>query len=77
MSKSDKFKVFLFEYFHEGSWWHLEIPATSQEDAQARINKLPLAKPVGEMVAKIPARMGLIAKMACVVRNLFSARDTA
>lgn len=72
-----EYKTFLFKYFHEGKWWMVEIPATSQDDAQARINKLPLAQPLGECFAKIPARLGLLAKMACVVRNFFAARHAA
>ncbi len=55
----------------------VEIPATSLEDAQARINKLPLAQPLGELFAKIPARMGLLAKVACTCRNFFAARQAA
>jgi hypothetical protein len=65
-----RFKTYLFEYFHEGSWWVLEISAPTMDDAQARINKLPHAKPVGEMVAKIPARLGLIARGICWFRYL-------
>jgi hypothetical protein len=77
MTKSPKFQVYLFEYFHEGSWWSVKIPATSMDDAQARIDKMPLAKPVGELVAEVPARVGLLARVACSVRNLFSARQAA
>lgn len=72
-----EFKTFLFEYFHDGKKWMVEIPATSLDDAQARINKLPLAKPLGELVARIPARAGLLVKAACFFRNLFSARQAA
>jgi hypothetical protein len=55
----------------------VEIPATSLDDAQARINKLPLAQPMGELFAKIPARIGLLAKVACTVQNFFAARRAA
>jgi hypothetical protein len=72
-----EYKVFLFEYFHEGSWWTVKVPATSPDDARARINKMPLAKPVGELVAEFPARLGFLAKVACVVRNFFAARQAA
>jgi hypothetical protein len=77
MADTDHFKVYLFEYFHEGSWWTVKIHATSMDDAQARMNKFPLAKPVGELFAEIPARYGFLAKCACVVRNFFSARQAA
>jgi hypothetical protein len=72
-----EFKTYLFKYFHDGKWWMVEIPATSQDDAQERINKLPLAQPLGECFAKIPARIGWMAKLACVVRNFFAARQAA
>lgn len=72
-----EYKTFLFEYFHEGKSWLVEIPATSMDDAQARVNKLPLAKPLGEVFAKIPARLGLVARVACFVRNALSARQAA
>jgi hypothetical protein len=64
-------KVFLFEYFHEGSKWMVEIPATNMDDAQARIKKLPWAKPVGELVAKFPASGGWIARCLCWLRNVW------
>jgi hypothetical protein len=64
------FKRFLFEYFHEGSKWQVEIVATSLDDAQARINRLPWAKPVGELIATVPASLGPLAVAACWLKNL-------
>jgi hypothetical protein len=69
-NSSDSFKTYLFEYFHDGATWMVEIPATSMDDAKARIRKLPLAKPLGEMVAKVPASAGMIARFVCWLRNL-------
>lgn len=71
------YKTYLFEYFHEGATWSIEIPAASLEDAQARIRKLPWAKPVGELVAKVPAGYGLgwIARAVCWLRNLFAVQN--
>jgi hypothetical protein len=77
MSQSPKYRTYLFEYFHEGSWWSVELPATSMDDAQARMNKMPLAKPVGELYANIPVRLGFAARAACVFRNFFAARQAA
>ena len=34
------------------------VEATSHDDAQARINRLAWAKPVGELVARVPAGVG-------------------
>ena len=65
------YKTFLYKYFHEGSWWMVEISATSEDDAQARINKLPLAQPLGELVMKVPARTGMLAGLVCWLRNVF------
>lgn len=71
---SPQYKVYLFEYFHEGSWWTMKVHATSMDDAQARMNKMPLAKQLGEMYAEYPARLGWFAKLSCAVRNFFGAQ---
>jgi hypothetical protein len=68
-SVSEVNKTFLYKYFHKGSWWTVEIPASDRDDAQARINKLPLAQPVGELVVKLPASGGMIARCLCWLRN--------
>lgn len=54
----DDFNVYLFRYYYEGSWWSLEIPATSPEDAEARLQKLPQAQYLGKGIVRIPARVG-------------------
>ena len=69
----ERFSIHLFQYFHEGSWWTLEIPATSQEDAEARLNKLPHAQYLGGNAQKIPAALGWTAGLLCWARNLRSA----
>lgn len=76
MANPQEFKVFLFEYFHDGRSWTVKVPATSMDDAQARMKKMPLAKPLGELFAEIPARFGLMARLACAVRNFFASRPT-
>ncbi|MGD9710451.1 MAG: hypothetical protein AB7V46_00140 [Thermomicrobiales bacterium] len=68
-SDSEVNKTYLYKYFHKGSWWTLEIPGVDRDDAQARINKLPLAQYQGEVVLKIPASGGLIARCICWLRN--------
>ena len=70
MQTSRGFKTYLYRYFHDGSWWCLEISATDYDDAQARVNKLPHAQPLGELVVKVPARTGILATLMCWVRNL-------
>jgi hypothetical protein len=66
---SEGYKTFLFKYFHDGAEWIVEIPATSMEDAQARVRKLPLARPLGELVAKLPAGAGPLVRCLCWLRN--------
>lgn len=71
--KNEDFKVYLFECFHEDSRWSFQIPAASVEDAQARVNKLPLAKYLGVLHATIPAAApgaGLFVRLWCWWRNL-------
>lgn len=70
-----EYKTYLFQYHHDGSTWMVEIKATSLDDAQARIRKLPLAKPLGELVAKVPAGNGLgfIARAICWLKNSLAA----
>lgn len=69
----ENYRTYLFEYFHEGSRWSFEIPANSLEDAQARVNKLPLAKYVGVLEMKIPAYVpgaGLFVRFWCWWKSL-------
>lgn len=72
MKDTPKNRIFLFKYFHDGSWWTLEIPAATQDDAQARIKKIPLAQPLGELTMKVPASAGFLARLYCWLRNAFS-----
>lgn len=54
MPSEKRFTTFLFSYHHNGSRWGIEIPATSQQDAMARLSKIALAKFDGELVMTIP-----------------------
>lgn len=63
------YRTYLFRYFHEGAWWQVEMTATSPDDARARMQKLPLAQLDGELVAKLPASAGLIARAFCWLNN--------
>lgn len=49
-----KFNQYLFEYRHEGAEWSIQIPATSAEDAHARLKKIPWAEYQGEAKLKLP-----------------------
>lgn len=61
-------------YYHDGSWWVLEIMAPNWDDAEARCRKLGLQLD-GEIMAKIPASVpgaGLLARAVCWWRNLWT-----
>lgn len=62
-------KTHLFKYFHDGSWWQFEIPAESEEEARARLKKLPHSQYLGTLVAKIPAGLGAFAWLICWWKN--------
>jgi len=69
-----EFELYAFEYRHEGATWTIEIPAKSAADAQARVNKMPHAKLLGTVVARIPAGGGWLVRFTCWFRNaLFGA----
>jgi hypothetical protein len=51
----EKLKTYLFSYEHDGITWTVEVPATSPEDARARLQKYPDAKYEGLPVFKLPA----------------------
>lgn len=65
----DDFKTYLFEYDHDGSRWSFEIKATSVEDAEARVQRLPWARYVGELQGILPAPLGFVARLLCWWRN--------
>ncbi|RWC38566.1 MAG: hypothetical protein EOS28_29415 [Mesorhizobium sp.] len=63
------FKSFLFSYRYEGAEWNIEIPARSWEDARKRVSALAFAKCDGEVIARMPAALGPIARIGTVIRN--------
>jgi hypothetical protein len=67
---NDNFKTYLFEYDHDGARWGFEIVASSIEDAEARVQRLPWARYVGELKATIPAPFGIVARVLCWFHNL-------
>ncbi len=69
--KEDSLKTYLASYRHDGARWVLEIKARDAEDAKARLSRLAFAQIDGELVAKVPATLGPLAKVAVAVRNGF------
>ncbi len=66
---SEKFETHVFSYSHDGKLWEVEIPAKDADDAKARIGRLAYAHYDGVLVAKVPATMGPLAKLAVWLRN--------
>jgi hypothetical protein len=69
-----KFKTFLVAYRHDGAEWIVELKAASEQDARSRLGKLVYGKITGELIATVPAGLGLIAKTVSAVRNAFWSR---
>lgn len=70
-----EFKRYLVSYRHDGAQWNIEIPATSREDAEQRLNQLHFGRVDGEIIANVPGSMGPIAMLAARVRNLLVAES--
>lgn len=64
-----EYRKYLLEYYHDGAWWNLTIPATSEEDVFDRIGQIRNAKLLGTIEMEIPARLGLLAKLLCWLQN--------
>ena len=71
------FKTYLFSYHHDGAKWNLEISAKDEQDAKMRLAKLPYAQFDGELVIKLPAQVGFLARLLTSVRNFFKIRPPA
>jgi len=63
------FKTYLFSYGHAEGRWSFEIQATSPEDAKLRVSRLAFATYDGELVATVPASLGVPARLGIAVRN--------
>lgn len=70
-SVDQKFKTYLVSYRHDGAQWNIELPATSQEDAERRLSQLTFGRVDGEIVAKIPASAGPLVMLLTRLRNLW------
>jgi hypothetical protein len=70
------FVKYLFEYYHEGSWWNLVIPARSEEDAKERIKLIHRARLLGTVHTEFAAISGTrwLARFVCWCRNIWVPR---
>jgi hypothetical protein len=66
----EKLKTYLFSYEHEGMTWTVEVPATSSEDARARLQKYPDAKYEGLQVRKLPAQFDIFVRLYFWLRDV-------
>lgn len=72
MRNFKKTRPFLFSYHHDGAKWAVTLHAYDWEDAEARAKKLGNLRLDGELMATIPAQVGIIAKLTCAIRNALS-----
>lgn len=70
--RTERNKKFLAQYFHDGSWWSVDIYAIDFADAEAICKKLNLQLD-GEHIMTIPAcaGAGIFVKTICAIRNFF------
>lgn len=73
----EPFKTYVCRYFHNGSWWGLNITADDWQDAEARVAKLGNLQLEGELMATIPAKpgVGLLVRALCTIRNGFTKKN--
>lgn len=67
------YKKYLFTYQYDGASWGFEILAKSPEDAKARVAKLMFATYDGEVMAKLPAKLGPLWRLVIFARNFIKA----
>lgn len=53
-----EWQIYTCSYFHDGTWWVVNVSAYGSEDARARLKKLPLAQIDGTLETVIPAFCG-------------------
>lgn len=64
---------YVCRYYHDGSWWGLNIHAYDDEDAEARVKKLGNLVLNGRLMGTIPAGVGpWLPNLICRVRNFFT-----
>lgn len=76
MHLSEEYKIFTCSYRYAGKEWSVDFPATSFEDAEARLSAMHFGKVDGELVATIPAASGtsLYVRAVTWIRNALQVR---
>ena len=70
MSDLDEFKEYVVHYNYGNSQWGVVIKARDFADAERRLYAIGHGTIGGELVATIPAGMGLFVRLAVWLRNL-------
>ena len=60
----EKLKTYLFSYQHNDVTWTVEVPAASEEDARARLQKYADAKYEGIRESKLPAQFDIFVRLS-------------
>ena len=63
-------RSYLFSYNFDGSRWNFEVPAKDEADARARVARMVYATCDGEVIAKLPVRLGPLARASVFFRNV-------
>ncbi|MDO8877754.1 MAG: hypothetical protein Q8M24_12010 [Pseudolabrys sp.] len=69
MAGSDQYATHLFSYRFDGHQYTVDIVAKDANEAKERLKALNWAKHDGVLVARIPAGLGLLARLSVAVRN--------
>jgi hypothetical protein len=66
----ERYETHLFEYEHGGATWTLQIKATSEADARARLDALrDGGSYLGVLQMKLPVELGVFVKLICWWKN--------
>jgi hypothetical protein len=69
---NERWNSYLFDYGYDGESWSFEIPARTEQEAKERVQQLTNARYLGEIKLTLPGQLGLLARLVCWVRNLFT-----
>lgn len=70
------FRTYVCRYFHNNSWWSLDLIASDDSDAESRVSKLGRLQLLGQKMAEIPVfpAAGFLIKATCWIINKFYGR---
>jgi hypothetical protein len=73
MAVSNDYATHLFSYRFNGREYTIDIVAKNADEAKERLKALAWAKYDGVLVARIPAELGIFARLGVAVRNATNA----